>query len=86
MTDGRGDEIQRLLTETKEHCKPMKHLRDKTVGHNDLNTKLKYKENPLPGIGRSEVEKSLTLISADHLMFYLKRGLEAPDPDLEKYR
>jgi hypothetical protein len=42
-------------------CKPVRKYRNKRVGHNDLNTRIKPLDNPLPGIGRKEFDQIVQL-------------------------
>ncbi len=42
-------------------CEPCRRHRNKLLAHNDLNTRLKPMENPLPGIGRADIEQILSL-------------------------
>jgi len=46
-----------LLKEFKEKCRPVRKLRHKFVAHNDLKSRIKPKDNPLPGIGLDQVKK-----------------------------
>ena len=50
-----------LLEDFKEVYRPVKHFRNKRVGHNDLNTKIKPQENLLPGIGRKHIDRIIEL-------------------------
>jgi len=36
-------------------CQPIRELRNKNVGHNDLNTRIEPIDNPLPGIKKSQI-------------------------------
>jgi hypothetical protein len=40
-------------------CKPIRRHRNKRVGHNDLSTTVKPREDPLPGIGKGQIEEIL---------------------------
>lgn len=51
--------LKESFDEFNEACGPIRHLRNKKEGHNDLNTKIKPKDNPLPGIGRKQIDKIL---------------------------
>ena len=42
-------------------CQQVKTIRNKRVGHNDLNTTLNPRDNPLPGMGRNDVETIIDL-------------------------
>jgi hypothetical protein len=44
-------------------CGPVRFHRNKRVGHNDLETTIKPRENPLPGIGRRQIDEILSLAS-----------------------
>jgi hypothetical protein len=44
-------------------CEPVRQYRNKRVGHNDLNTTIKPHDNPLPGIGRRQIDTILRLAS-----------------------
>lgn len=58
------DSVSELLKDFLDACKPVRQYRNKRVGHNDLNTTIKPRDNPLPGIGRSQIERILQLASA----------------------
>jgi hypothetical protein len=45
-----------MLEDFKQACKPVRALRNKRVGHNDLHTRIRPQKNPLPGIRRSQIE------------------------------
>jgi hypothetical protein len=47
----------------RDHCSALLNWRNKRIGHNDLNTALKYHENPLPNITKPYVDRALKLIS-----------------------
>lgn len=40
-----------------EACKPVRLLRNKKIGHNDLKTRIEPKKNPMPGISKSRIDK-----------------------------
>ncbi len=42
-------------------CDPVRRLRNKRVGHNDLNTRLEPHTNPLPGISRGQIDRIIEL-------------------------
>jgi len=48
--------IKKDIEEFLESCEPIKSLRNKRVAHNDKNTLLNPKENPLPGISRKQID------------------------------
>jgi len=57
------DEVDELLKEFQDACQPIRQYRNKRVGHNDLNTTIKPRDNPLPGIGRRDIDNILALAS-----------------------
>jgi hypothetical protein len=59
----KSEPIHRLRSDFVDACKPFIRIRHKRLGHADLNTRLEPKENPLPGIGRRNVENALELAS-----------------------
>src|SRR5262249_49110243 len=48
-----------MLQKFQRECEPVQHRRNKQVGHNDLNTALYPKDNPIPWIGRPQMEAIL---------------------------
>lgn len=44
-----------------EACQPVRELRNKNVGHNDLNTRIEPIDNPLPGIRKSKIVSIINL-------------------------
>jgi hypothetical protein len=56
------DEIEQLLTESKNKCGFVKDLRNKLIAHNDLSTKLKSEVNPLPMPTKQNIEDALESI------------------------
>jgi len=54
-------DIEGLLTEFQNACEPVLRHRNKRIAHNDLGTRIKPRDNPLPGIGRNEVDRILQL-------------------------
>jgi len=52
-------------------CEPLRLQRDKLVAHNDLRTRLKPMENPLPGIGRAHIDQILS--RADGILNHVLR-------------
>jgi hypothetical protein len=57
------DGVGELLEDFQNACEPVRKHRNKRVGHNDLNTVIKPRDNPLPGIGRSQIDRILELAS-----------------------
>ena len=53
--------LRELREEFNRACKPIQTLRNKLVGHRDLDTVLNPHDNPLPGIGRDEIDNILRL-------------------------
>ena len=49
--------VDQLLKEFIDACKPVQQLRNKRVGHNNLNTRIRPNENLLPGISRSQIDR-----------------------------
>jgi hypothetical protein len=45
------------------HCKPIKELRHRRIGHRDLSTALKYHPDPLPNIDRGHMQAALDMIA-----------------------
>ncbi len=58
---GHTSDLDALLRQFQEECESVRRYRNKRVGHNDLNTALEPKDNPLPGIGRRRIERILQL-------------------------
>ncbi len=58
---GHVEGLEALVQQFRDECAPLRRYRDKRLAHNDLNVALKPKENPLPGIGRSRIERILDL-------------------------
>jgi len=56
--------LKRLLEKFKSASEPVWVYRNKRVGHNDLNTMIKPHDNPLPGIGRTDIDTILQLVSS----------------------
>jgi len=50
-----------LLQDFRSASKSVREHRNKSVGHNDLDTAIRPTDNPLPGIGRSQVDEILRL-------------------------
>ena len=61
---GRADSVLELLMDFIGACEPVRKYRNKRVGHNDLNTTIKPRDNPLPGVGRGQIDRVLQLASA----------------------
>ena len=59
----RIDNMTELLKDFRDACEPVRQYRNKRVGHNDLNTTIKPYDNPLPGIGRNQIDRILQLAS-----------------------
>ncbi len=55
--------VSELLEAFLAACEPVRRYRHKRVGHNDLSTTIKPKENPLPGIEKRQVDEILELAS-----------------------
>ncbi len=55
------DGLSELPDDFLEARDPVRRYRHKRVGHNDLNTTIKPHENPLPGIGRTQIDTILDL-------------------------
>jgi hypothetical protein len=53
------EELTGLIDAAMEACKPFKHHRHKRLAHNDLNMKLKYTTEPLPGITVGDVNRAV---------------------------
>jgi hypothetical protein len=45
------------------HCLPIRALRNRCIGHLDLQTALKYHPDPLPDVGRKHVVDALGLLA-----------------------
>jgi hypothetical protein len=58
--DGIGS-VSELLGCFLTACEPVRAYRNKRVGHNDLITVIKPNENPLPGIGKRQIDEILDL-------------------------
>jgi len=53
--------VSDLLKDFVVACESVRQYRNKRVGHNDLNTTIKPKENLLPGIDRNQIDTILQL-------------------------
>ncbi len=62
-------DLNAKLLELRAECDPVKKYRNKHVGHNDLNSVLKPKENPLPGITKYQIDKIIKL--AESILNYV---------------
>jgi hypothetical protein len=51
------------LSEFQLACEPISKSRNKQVAHNDLNTRISPRENPLPGINKNQIDKIIELAS-----------------------
>ncbi len=60
---GKIDSTNELFREFSDACAPVRRYRNKRVGHNDLNAAIKPHDNPLPGIGRSQIDSIVELAS-----------------------
>jgi|SRR5271157_1864620 len=50
-----------LLNDFLVACEAVRQYRNKRIGHNDLNTTIKPQDNPLPGIGREDIDRIVQL-------------------------
>ena len=55
------DGMDELLEEFQDACEPIRQYRNKRVGHNDLKTTIEPHENPLPGIGKRDIDNILAI-------------------------
>jgi hypothetical protein len=53
--------LSELLVGFLQACEPVRRYRHKLVGHRDLSTTIKPQDNPLPGIGRTQIDTILDL-------------------------
>jgi hypothetical protein len=53
-------DINILVDEFLASCEPIRRIRHKKIGHNDLNTRIDPLNNPLPGVGQKEINEILT--------------------------
>ena len=53
--------IRNLVHDFIKACQPVRELRNKNVGHNDLNTRIEPIDNPLPGIKKSQIVSIINL-------------------------
>jgi hypothetical protein len=63
------DGLDALRQDFDQKCQPVRKHRNKRVAHNDLRTALKPSENPLPNIGRLQIDSILS--SAARLMSHV---------------
>ena len=50
-----------LLKDFQVACEPISKYRNKQIGHNDLNTVIRPRENPLPDVSKEQINKILQL-------------------------
>ncbi len=64
------------LAEFHAACEPVTTWRNKDVGHKDFSTVIHPRENPLPGINRSQIDQILVLASdiLQRVCLYYTRG------------
>lgn len=55
--------LDAMLIDFQNSCEPVSKYRNKQVGHNDLSTVIKPRENPLPGINEEQINKVVKLAS-----------------------
>jgi len=55
------DGLEKLYSDFHLACEPFEIYRNKRIGHRDLPTSINYESFLLPGIGKAQVEKVLTL-------------------------
>jgi hypothetical protein len=56
--------VDELLRDFLEACEPVHQYRNRRIAHNDLATTIEPHDNPLPGIGRGQIDRILELASA----------------------
>ena len=56
--------FEKLFTEFYELCEPVRHVRNKRVGHRDLNATNRPLVNPLPGISRESIDRILDSVTS----------------------
>lgn len=56
-----NSEVDKLLKDFFDSCKPIRQYKNKRLGHNDLNTTIKPHDNPLPGIGKSQIDRIVNI-------------------------
>lgn len=52
-------DMERQLVDFQVACEPISRWRNKQVGHNDLHTRIRPRENPLPGINKNKIDEIL---------------------------
>ena len=72
-----------ILEEFRQACRPVRIIRNKRLGHNDLDTRIKPQENPLPGIGKTQIEQIIVL--AEQILNYVINDLITASLDLRRY-
>lgn len=55
------DNTSKLFEDFQSACELVQKYRNKRVGHNDLNTRIKPQDNPLQGIGRDRIDQIIQL-------------------------
>ncbi len=56
-------DLKALWEDFHDKCKPLRRYRNKRIGHNDFDTALRPHDNPLPDIGRVQVDEILKAAS-----------------------
>ncbi|MGO9814707.1 MAG: hypothetical protein ACLP53_28575 [Isosphaeraceae bacterium] len=51
--------LEQDVKEFTDTCKPVHRIRNKLVGHNDLNARISPSQNPIPGVGRPDIDQIL---------------------------
>lgn len=59
-----AEKLRAILKAVQELAKPFRERRNRAIAHGDLETKRRLETNPLPGISREMVEKTLEQIRA----------------------
>jgi hypothetical protein len=59
-----SEKLEPILKAVRDLAQPFRDRRNRAIAHSDLETKLKLETNPLPGISREMVEKTLEQIRA----------------------
>jgi hypothetical protein len=57
------DGLDSLFANFRSASAPVNEHRNKRVGHSDLNTRIKPREHPLPGVNKDQIELILMLVS-----------------------
>jgi len=71
-----------ILEEFRQACRPVRIIRNKRLGHNDLDTRIKPQENPLPGIGKTQIEQIIVL--AEQILNYVYQRFDNGELRFEK--